>query len=753
MIRVGDVARIIERAAPPALALPDDNPGLQLGSAAAPVRSILVALDPTPAAVRRAAAAKADLLVTHHPLFIDPLRRIDTGTATGAAAAAALGAGIAVYAAHTNLDAAPGGLAVEAARLLGLARRALPAPGRRPARASRSSSSRRPRPRRGCTPRWPPRARGSSGATTPAPSSGAARGSSGRSPGRAPPSARRAGSSASPRRGSRWSPTRRQLPAVLAAIRRVHPYEEPAVDCLPAAPRRRSGGFGCVGSVAPASLRARSSARAAAALRRRGARLRARGRRACAPSRSARAAAGGSSRVAAAAGADVFVTGEVRYHVMREAEHHGIAIVELGHDRTEMPAVDLLSRLIREGWPPRGAARPGRHLQGAAGRTDRGREVETGMYEQLENLIRLQELDRETARLTQKLAEIAPQIEETRLHLAAAERALEEGKSRVEGARKDRRAAEKELEEQIEKRRKFQEQQSKVKTNKEYQALMGELEALKVEETAAEDRILALMEGQAEAERLLPGLTAEVGREKAEFQQKEQVLRGEEEKLRGELAAAEEPRAAVVATLEPATLQTYQRILKLRGSAVSPRCATSSASGAARRCRRRTSWRPCATSTSTAARTATGSSTTSSPRSRPAGAAPRPRSRGPRRDPRPARRPRGARRVAGRRRGARALPRPGARGAARDRPRRRGAAAARERRPAAGAGAPRPRRRGRRGRPGPQRSRSTSTAARAATRARPAPAPTSRTARARRWSASRATSGAPRTTPPSTRRC
>jgi predicted nucleic acid-binding Zn-ribbon protein len=97
------------------------------------------------------------------------------------------------------------------------------------------------------------------------------------------------------------------------------------------------------------------------------------------------------------------------------------------------------------------------------------------MYEQLENLIRLQALDREVQRLTQQLAGITPQIAETRLHLAAAERALEEGKARVEGARKDRRAAEKDLEVQIEKRRKFQEQQSKVKTNKEYQALMGSL--------------------------------------------------------------------------------------------------------------------------------------------------------------------------------------------------------------------------------------------------------------------------------------
>jgi predicted nucleic acid-binding Zn-ribbon protein len=190
------------------------------------------------------------------------------------------------------------------------------------------------------------------------------------------------------------------------------------------------------------------------------------------------------------------------------------------------------------------------------------------MYEQLENLIRLQALDREVQRLTQQVAGIAPQIEETRLHLAAAERSLEEGKARVEAARKERRAAEKDLETQIDKRRKFQEQQSKVKTNKEYQALMGELTGLKLEETAAEDRILAQMEQQAEAEKLLPGLTAEVSREKQEFEQKERVLRAAEQKLRAELATAESGRAGIVATLEPSTLQTYQRILKIRGSAV-----------------------------------------------------------------------------------------------------------------------------------------------------------------------------------------
>lgn len=190
------------------------------------------------------------------------------------------------------------------------------------------------------------------------------------------------------------------------------------------------------------------------------------------------------------------------------------------------------------------------------------------MNEQLEKLIRLQELDREAGRLMQQLAEIAPQIEDTRVHLAAAEQALAEGKAGVESMRKERRAAEKSLEAQIDKRRKFQEQQSKVKTNKEYQALMGELEALKTEETAVEDQILALMEKQAESEQRLPAMIAEVGREQTQFQEKERVLRGVENKLRGELAAAENARALVVAALEPGTIQTYQRIVKLRGSAV-----------------------------------------------------------------------------------------------------------------------------------------------------------------------------------------
>jgi putative NIF3 family GTP cyclohydrolase 1 type 2 len=120
MVRVGDIARIIESIAPPYLALPGDNCGLQTGSPDASVRGVLVALDPSPEAVRRAVSARAGMLVTHHPLFYEPVRKLNPSTSTGAAAALAAAKNIAVYSAHTSLDAAPEGLARELARLAGL---------------------------------------------------------------------------------------------------------------------------------------------------------------------------------------------------------------------------------------------------------------------------------------------------------------------------------------------------------------------------------------------------------------------------------------------------------------------------------------------------------------------------------------------------------------------------------------------------------------------------------------------------------
>jgi dinuclear metal center YbgI/SA1388 family protein len=97
-----------------------DAPGLQVGDPADPVGAVLVCLDVTPATLDEAAARGADLVLAHHPLLFRPLARLTPATASGLLALRAARAGIAVLAAHTNLDAAVPGTTDPIAAVLGL---------------------------------------------------------------------------------------------------------------------------------------------------------------------------------------------------------------------------------------------------------------------------------------------------------------------------------------------------------------------------------------------------------------------------------------------------------------------------------------------------------------------------------------------------------------------------------------------------------------------------------------------------------
>ncbi|MFP3911321.1 MAG: Nif3-like dinuclear metal center hexameric protein [Desulfobacteraceae bacterium] len=111
---------MLERIAPLELAEPWDNPGLQVGDLSMPVNRVFVSLDPTLEAVRLAANAHAQVLFTHHPLIFKPISHIETTTYPGDVIRVALTQGIAIVTAHTNLDAAQGGINDMLAQLLGL---------------------------------------------------------------------------------------------------------------------------------------------------------------------------------------------------------------------------------------------------------------------------------------------------------------------------------------------------------------------------------------------------------------------------------------------------------------------------------------------------------------------------------------------------------------------------------------------------------------------------------------------------------
>lgn len=120
MPTVRAITDVLEAWAPPGSKLSFDRVGLQVGDPEREVGSVLVGLDLTPAVVDEAEARGAGLIVTHHPLLFKPLERLVPTQFVSGLALRLAERGIAYYALHTNLDAAPGGVSFALAEQLGL---------------------------------------------------------------------------------------------------------------------------------------------------------------------------------------------------------------------------------------------------------------------------------------------------------------------------------------------------------------------------------------------------------------------------------------------------------------------------------------------------------------------------------------------------------------------------------------------------------------------------------------------------------
>lgn len=119
-MKVSDVVRALEAAAPLHLQEEFDNSGLQVGFPSAPVSRVLTCLDITEDIIREASERGCDMVVSHHPLLYNPLRQVSDATYQQRCVVEALARGIAVYSAHTSLDNAPGGINYRLASIIGL---------------------------------------------------------------------------------------------------------------------------------------------------------------------------------------------------------------------------------------------------------------------------------------------------------------------------------------------------------------------------------------------------------------------------------------------------------------------------------------------------------------------------------------------------------------------------------------------------------------------------------------------------------
>ncbi len=122
-----DFIAAMEKLAPIEYKLDFDNVGLLVGTAKTDIRRVLVALDCSISVALEAVSMKADLVLTHHPILMNGVKRLLPDSPDTAAAYILITNGIAMYAAHTNLDAAPGGVNDCLSNALSL-KRALPLP-------------------------------------------------------------------------------------------------------------------------------------------------------------------------------------------------------------------------------------------------------------------------------------------------------------------------------------------------------------------------------------------------------------------------------------------------------------------------------------------------------------------------------------------------------------------------------------------------------------------------------------------------
>ncbi|MDR2083413.1 MAG: Nif3-like dinuclear metal center hexameric protein [Bacteroidales bacterium] len=109
-MKIKDIAKIIEESAPHAYAENWDNVGLLVGDPNKEIKKIITALDFTEEVLDEAIEKNAEMIITHHPAIFGAIKKITTNDFTTRLIIKAIKHDIAIYAAHTNLDNVKGGL-------------------------------------------------------------------------------------------------------------------------------------------------------------------------------------------------------------------------------------------------------------------------------------------------------------------------------------------------------------------------------------------------------------------------------------------------------------------------------------------------------------------------------------------------------------------------------------------------------------------------------------------------------------------
>ena len=186
------------------------------------------------------------------------------------------------------------------------------------------------------------------------------------------------------------------------------------------------------------------------------------------------------------------------------------------------------------------------------------------MSPDLQRLIDLQRLETQIADARAAIAAHPQRLAEADAQMAAATQVLDEAKNRLKENAEARRALEKDTALYQGRLSKFRDQQSAVKTNKEYQALGHEIETAQRDLGSVEEKVIERM---VEAD----SIAADVKQAETLFAAKRKEIDAQKKQLSEELAAVEaslktatEQRAVLLAQIEPRLVSTFEQVARVR---------------------------------------------------------------------------------------------------------------------------------------------------------------------------------------------
>ena len=110
MVKVNDIIDYFDCVAPFYMKFDFDNIGILVGFPENDVSKVLISLDITDEVVEEAVSIGADLIISHHPIIFEPLKRITLNDVKGRKIIKMIQNGISAICLHTNMDSAAGGV-------------------------------------------------------------------------------------------------------------------------------------------------------------------------------------------------------------------------------------------------------------------------------------------------------------------------------------------------------------------------------------------------------------------------------------------------------------------------------------------------------------------------------------------------------------------------------------------------------------------------------------------------------------------